>query len=83
MNLPARVRAGREQKSSSSKSFYVGCHQEVPSHLKRSNQENPTWACPAAGVLTDSRCCQVDDQDWPSQWDSETRHDLVVVEVHS
>ena len=62
----------KPKKIPSSVSFYVGCYQKVWPTFKvgllTSNDQlrKSLTGVPAAGVLVDSRCGQVDSQDWLS-----------------
>lgn len=62
----------KPKKLPSSLSFYVGCHQKVRPTFKvgllTSNDQSrkSLTGVPATGVLADSRCGQVDSQDWLS-----------------
>jgi hypothetical protein len=42
--------------------FQVGCHPEV--QLRRANQDTPSQVCPAAWVLVNLRCHQVDNLEY-------------------
>jgi hypothetical protein len=64
----------KEQKHSSSMSFYVGCHRKAwPRYrvgLPNSNdliKKCPSQLCPAVWVLVNSRCSQVGSHDQPPQ----------------
>lgn len=71
---PARVRASRQRaKASFFPVLSCGPPPEGAFPPQMTQQENPTQACPAAGILADSRCCQVDAQDWPWQWQTGDR----------